>query len=378
MSRKEEMKNRFRDRNVHGFALRRLCYRVCPVCALVLSLLLSSAATFACDWEAHEKMKAEAEIYGYEEYYDVSTWVQWDSPKALGIPLGDGTSGANLGNDGCSYCAATFMLYRMGLIDVYKGENYFTTWEKMTAAGAWLTWGKMDYTRIGEVFPGVVCHTYKAPIPGGTLLEQEAFMKQKMEEGYFIILTIMGSVGEGGHYIFVDTILDDGDMILGDASYWAINWNGYHGINGGYIVDYSLFTYDGMTPGNTESIYVKNAPEVEEIREQRRIAHIHEMMNDIASWEEKNRYNMFSFEDNTIACGSVWMEPEETEAAEVTAEPAETSVPEGTKEETVTAGAEAGSGPEEPEGTTGPAGTEETTEAESPAETENTEGTQAS
>lgn len=278
-----------------------------PVVTLSLFLSQTGLSVSACDWEAHEKMMEEAARTGHEEYYDISTWVQWDNPDALATPLGDGTGGATLGDSGCSYCAASFMLYRMGLLDVYKEENYFTTLEKMNAVGGWISWGKMDYTRIGEAYPGVSCDAYKAAIPGGSLAEQEAFLQQKMDEGYFIILCIMGSVGDGGHYVFLDSITEDGDMILGDASYWAINWNGYHGPNGGYLVDYSLFRYDGATPASTESIYVKNAPEVVEIREQKRLQYIDRMMADLSQLEEDERFLMFLTEDGQIGDGARWL-----------------------------------------------------------------------
>ncbi len=223
--------------------------------ALTLALaLLLPQTVLAVD---HEKALAAMETLkagGSVDYTDPTIWYQGRVPDATGRMLAAGASGDTVAAGGCSYFAAAYMLYRMGELDIEGGETPMTVLDKMESIRGWLTWGKMDFKRISEVYPNVTCTAYKYPVTGMSEPQQIEFIRRKMLQGCFIILCVAGGQ-TGSHYIFVDSVTADGDMRIGDSAYEGTYWSTSHRPSGTRIVDVTAFRHATKTPANTESIY---------------------------------------------------------------------------------------------------------------------------
>lgn len=189
-----------------------------------------------------------------------ASWMQGTVPYTPDRYLRAGASSDRVGNGGCSYFAAAYMLLKMGQLDIRSGEDPISVLDKMEAVKGWLTWGKMDYERIDEAYPAVTCHGYKVRFSSSDYHRQVEELRQLTEEGYFIICCLDGAYSNG-HYIFIDEILDDDDLVIGDSAYEGTNWSDTHGPLGGYLVDYSIFTCRGVKPADTDSIYTCNRDE---------------------------------------------------------------------------------------------------------------------
>ena len=219
-----------------------------------MAFLCLSGFTTALPVYAVNQGEALHDIYsGTIDTTKVETWLQGSIP-ADNRYLKAGTSSDTVNAGGCSYFAAAYMLLKMGKLDLLSGESPSTVIDKMEAIQGWITFGKMDFNRIGEAFPGVTCREYKTVLPGNTNEEKIALIKQRIDEGYFVILTIAGNT-TNGHYIFVDSVTDDGDMIIGDSGANGTKWSDTHGPSGDNIIDYSLFQCENVVPNECPSIY---------------------------------------------------------------------------------------------------------------------------
>ncbi|MBQ0059581.1 MAG: hypothetical protein KBS83_06475 [Lachnospiraceae bacterium] len=221
--------------------------------AVVLSLSILCQSVSAYNVDLYEHIIRTRERSQVQDDTNPASWRQGIVPENWrGLKAGE--SEDTILNGGCSYFAVAYMLLKMGLLDLEHGETPITVIDKMEAVKGWLTWGKMDYTRINEAYPTVTCHAYKAHFKSNDFHQQLDEMRELMKQGYFIIVCLNGDYSNG-HYIFVDEITDDDDMIIGDSSYEGTTWSDLHGPWGGYLIDYSLFTCPGADPLTNPSIY---------------------------------------------------------------------------------------------------------------------------
>jgi hypothetical protein len=226
---------------------------------LVLTLL-TVTDTYAYDLDRMNTQLLNRELNGIQDTSDVAAWRQGRVPYNSAA-LKKNTAESTVYSGGCSYFAAAYMLVKMGQLDVVGGENPNTVISKMEEIDGWLDFGKMDYSRIKEAYPAVTCHAYKNAFENDEFDEQLDIIRSLIDQGYFVILCIDGP-GSAGHYIFVDEVTDDGDMVIGDSAYEGTAWSDYFENAGFYLVDYSIFTCDGVVPSECPSIYDYNKEEL--------------------------------------------------------------------------------------------------------------------
>ena len=229
---------------------------------LIAAVFIGSTPYTASAFErdmAYYKLR-QFEATGVMDTSDPLSWMQGRVPYTPDRYLKAGQSGDLVGSGGCSYFAAAYMLLKMGQLDIRNGEDPITVLDKMEAIKGWLTWGKMDFTRINEAYPEVTCEGYKKRFPTSDFHKQVQLIREMMDQGYFIIVCLDGP-HSNGHYIFIDEVLDDDDMVIGDSAYEGTNWNDTHLMAGAYLLDYSLFRCGDLKPAACPSIYKYNLQE---------------------------------------------------------------------------------------------------------------------
>lgn len=231
------------------------------VCLAAAAVMLKARPAYAFERDMAYYRLRQYEATGVMDTSDPLSWMQGRVPYTPDRYLKAGTSGDRVGSGGCSYFAAAYMLLKMGQLDIRNGEDPITVLDKMEAVKGWLTWGKMDYTRINEVYPEVTCEAYKKRFTTANFHEQVNQIRQMMDQGYFVILCLDGP-HSNGHYIFVDEVLDDDDMVIGDSAYEGTNWSDTHAMAGAYLVDYTLFRCGDLKPADCLSIYRYNLQEL--------------------------------------------------------------------------------------------------------------------
>lgn len=225
-----------------------------------LFLGLFSVPAMAYDLDRMTMQLLNRELNGTQDTSDPAAWRQGRVPYNSAA-LKKNTAESTVYSGGCSYFAASYMLLKMGQLDVASGENPNTVITKMEAVDGWLSFGKMDYTRIKEAYPAVTCHGYKMGFQSSDFSAQLDEVRSLINQGYFVILCIDGP-GSAGHYIFVDEVTDDNDMVIGDSAYEGTAWSDFFAIAGFYLVDYSIFTCDGVSVSACPSIYDYNKEEL--------------------------------------------------------------------------------------------------------------------
>lgn len=241
----------------------RMMKKYVRILAALLALIMvtvSAVPAYAFDRDMALYAMRQRETAGDDTITEPITWMQGSVPYTPDRRLKAGNSGDRVGNGGCSYFAAAYMLLKMGQLDIYNGENPITVLDKMEAVKGWLTWGKMDYSRINEAYPDVNCDGYKKRFKSSDFHKQVQELRDLTKDGYFIIVCLDGAY-TNGHYIFVDEILENDDLVIGDSAYDGTNWSDTHEKQGGYLVDYSIFKCKDVTPADTGSIYEYNVQE---------------------------------------------------------------------------------------------------------------------
>lgn len=219
-----------------------------------------SAPVMAYDLDRMTMQLLNRELNGTQDTSDPAAWRQGRVPYNSAA-LKKNTAESTVYSGGCSYFAASYMLLKMGQLDAAGGENPNTVISRMEAVDGWLSFGKMDYTRIKEAYPAVTCHGYKMGFQSSDFSSQLDELRSLISQGYFVILCIDGP-GSAGHYIFVDEVTDDNDMVIGDSAYEGTAWSDFFAVAGFYFVDYSIFTCDGVSEAECPSIYDYNKEEL--------------------------------------------------------------------------------------------------------------------
>ena len=222
---------------------------------LTMVLMLSmSVPVFALNKEkATAVLEAQKKDGTPVDVTEVDTWFQGRIPATEKRTLKKGTSYTTVGNGGCSYFAAAFMLLKMGELDLLGGESPVTVLDKMEAIDGYLSFGKMDFQRIREAYPNVTCCEYRTPLTG-QISDRISQIKEKLDNGYYVIATVVGGVTDG-HYIFIDSITENGDMIIGDSAFAGTKWSDTFGAAGSTITDISVFRSSRVNSYDCPSIY---------------------------------------------------------------------------------------------------------------------------
>ena len=229
-----------------------------PIAALLMAGSLIFATPLTASAVIHENAQAVMDQFaatGYEDTSDMTTWYQGRVPSMEGRTLQNNTSTESFMSGGCSYYAAAYMLAAMGYLHTTWGENPLNVINLSEENGLWLSWGKMDYERINEIYPDVTCEGYKIPL-SGTAEERIECIKGFIDDGNYVIATIAGGVTTG-HYIYIDSVLEDGDMIIGDSAYEGVLWSDTHGPAGAQLIDITVFTDANSMNNNSTNFYVE-------------------------------------------------------------------------------------------------------------------------
>lgn len=247
--------------------------KVLGAVALSGALMLGSTGT-VCAYDA-EKTAQVGMVRG-----DLGTWTQrgesFEENRQLSV---NGSS--PLSRMGCSYYATFFMLCKMGL----KNQLTDTAWEfAMECASRGLAregTGYFDPRSIGELTDGRVEFVeegnYENYYDGQAAVSQCANNDEVIElirsliqkKGYFCVVCCLGMVtnyqgaeyNSAGHYIFVDHVTADGDLVIGDPAFpgtkWSENW-GAHGAQIVKIYCYRLRDEKGrqIDPSRLQSMYI--------------------------------------------------------------------------------------------------------------------------
>ncbi|MDO4478594.1 MAG: hypothetical protein Q4B73_06130 [Lachnospiraceae bacterium] len=222
--------------------------------ATLMTTPIFTGEAAAYDYDMASMQMLNRELNGKQDTSNIAAWIQGRVPYAGTRALRAGESDSTVVSGACSYWAAAYMLAKMGQLDVLNGENPMTVLDRAEAIKGWLTFGKMDYTRINEIWPDVTCHGYKRRFPSSDFNKQLAFIQDLMDQGYFVIICIDG-INNNGHYIFADSVTEDGDLVIGDSAYEGTMWSDTHGPQASFFVDYSIFTCKDVMPADTPSIY---------------------------------------------------------------------------------------------------------------------------
>jgi len=222
---------------------------------LTMVLMLSmSVPVFALNKEkATAVLEAQKKDGTPVDVTEVDTWFQGRIPATEKRTLKKGTSYTTVGNGGCSYFAAAFMLLKMGELDLLGGESPVTVLDKMEAIDGYLSFGKMDFQRIREAYPNVTCCEYKTPLTG-QISDRISQIKEKLDNGYYVIATVVGGVTDG-HYIFIDSITENGHKNIGDRPFAGTKWSDTLGGAGSTNTDISVFRSSRVNSYDCPSIY---------------------------------------------------------------------------------------------------------------------------
>lgn len=224
------------------------------ILSVIMVMTLGINSTYCLDTERAREWYES----GSDDYTDLSLWGQASDPRTEGRYLQCGRSDASVWNNACSYYAASFMLAKMGVLDVSSGENPVTVLDKMEAVDpVGEMWGIMNYSKIDLAFPTVhlVPSEFDRNLLGFTHEEIVHMIRAVIEEGGFVIVCAGEGCTPGGHYIFIDDVTEDGDLIIGDSFYEGRKWSDTFGPSGSRIYYWDVFWCEDCVPADCPSIY---------------------------------------------------------------------------------------------------------------------------
>lgn len=213
---------------------------------LTLAFLMNAGAVFAYDtskeFDAH----------------DISTWQQDEDGFPENTTLTLGTSSKTVSQAGCGYYAVASMLVKAGTLDpemqspidvvltANSGDN--------TDCGGW----HFDMTKIDILDPDLECVDAYLTISGYSTEDYLAYIEQKYNEGYFIIVDVSAEGVTSGHYVFIDSF-SDGEIYITDSKYEGIKWSDTYGQTETTVKYLHLFrSRSGKKCNELESVYAQD------------------------------------------------------------------------------------------------------------------------
>lgn len=220
---------------------------------LVLICVFTPIDAFACLYSDGTMSEEELEK-------DIRYWWQGRVPNDNSLITGKYGSDT-IGAGACSHFSMTYALVKMGIFNPANGDTPITHIKNAREKGAFLVdWGYFDFSRVSELYPDVTYEGRDNNVSGMNATDGLAYVKGKMNEGYYVVGIVYGSL-TNGHCIFFDGINEDGTTSIGDSAYNGITWEGIYGASGvsTYFSYLELLKCKGKNFNSQPSIYDKNA-----------------------------------------------------------------------------------------------------------------------
>lgn len=162
--------------------------------------------------------------------------------------------GRQIGVMGCSYFATSYMIVKTGEESPKEGFTPMTLIKNIQSKGLFRE-DFVDFRQIDKLYPNIKCEEHKISCQGTTIEQQLVWVKEKFNEGYFIILCILGGKHTAGHYIFVDGFTEDGDMIICDSAEEKDRWSDTYAKDNMIVADITLFSHKTRKANEVPSVY---------------------------------------------------------------------------------------------------------------------------
>lgn len=189
---------------------------------------------------------------------DIRYWHQGVIPADNSLITGQAGSDT-IGQGACSHFAMTYALVKMGIFDPSKGDTPITHIQNARDKNAFLTgWGYFDFSRVNELYSNVTYEGRDNNVSGMGETEGLAYVKGKMNEGYFVVGIVYGNL-TSGHCIFFDGINEDGTTSIGDSAFGGLTWEEVYSGQNTYFSYLELLKCDGVDFNSQPSIYDENA-----------------------------------------------------------------------------------------------------------------------
>lgn len=189
---------------------------------------------------------------------DIRYWHQGVIPADNSLITGQAGSDT-IGQGACSHFAMTYALVKMGIFDPSKGDTPITHIQNARDKNAFLTeWGYFDFSRVNELYSNVTYEGRDNNVSGMGETEGLAYVKGKMNEGYFVVGIVYGNL-TSGHCIFFDGINEDGTTSIGDSAFGGLTWEEVYSGQNTCFSYLELLKCNGVDFNRQPSIYDENA-----------------------------------------------------------------------------------------------------------------------
>lgn len=132
----------------------------------------------------------------------------------------------------CSHFSMAYALVKMGILVPSNGDTPITHIIKAREYHAFrVNWGYYEFAKAPEMYPGVQYLGVDYNVDGLSASEGLAYVKGKMQEGYYVIACVR-TQDTNGHCIFFDGINEDGTTSIGDSWANGLTWEHYYGASG--------------------------------------------------------------------------------------------------------------------------------------------------
>lgn len=223
--------------------------------ALLLALNFSVCTTYSYV-PAPEDSEEEDAVKNVEH------WAQGLMPYTGDELIHNMGGSSSIKNAACSHFAMSYALVKMGYLNPEDGDTPMTHIELARENKAFYTeWGYYNFAKAPDMYEGV---TYEGRRYVSHLGKNEGleYVKDLMNEGYYVI-GIVVTPDTGGHCIFFDEVLEDGDVSIGDSWFEGTKWSDYYGDTDTRWSYLEVLSCDGKPSNEQPSIYYLETEETE-------------------------------------------------------------------------------------------------------------------
>lgn len=226
------------------------CKRILAIILFILSLIMSSVPVEACYYNDGSKTQEECDK-------DIRYWKQGAVPADNSLITGQAGSDT-IGEGACSHFSMSYALVKMGILNPANGDTPITHIENAREKNCFRTdWGYFDFEHVDSVYPEVSFEGRDNNVAGMDAETGLAYIKGKMNEGYYIV-AVVSTPATAGHCIFFDGINEDGTTSIGDSAFQGITWEEYYANAGTYFSYLELMKCSGKDFNSQPSIYDTN------------------------------------------------------------------------------------------------------------------------
>lgn len=190
---------------------------------------------------------------------DVRYWRQGRIPYTGADKIYNNPDSDTIANAACSHFAMSYALVKMGILNPKNGDTPLTHIENARKYNAFkVSWGYFDFSQVGKLYSDV---TYEGQDDNVSSLGRDdalAYVKGKINEGYYVVACVVTPVFSGGHCIFFDGVNDDGTMSIGDSAGNGLTWEDSYGKQNTTISYLELLKCKGKEFKDQPSIYDDN------------------------------------------------------------------------------------------------------------------------